>query len=217
MLQVPHLSRFSPSLVLVALFLSSAAQAQDRPSGKSKKSSWSFSAANDLYVIPGGRDYAQPTIAADRGWFHLEARYNYETLESASIWLGYNIRTGKKVTLALTPMLSAVFGKTTGIAPGYELLVNWRKLELYSEGEWVFNVYDRTDSFVFAWSELTVTPIDWLCFGIVGQRTRVFDGERDIQRGVLLRVLHKRLALTGHAFNPETSKPLYVFSVGVEL
>ena len=197
------------------LLLWGSAFAQD-PEPEKPGRNWSFSASTDTYVIPGGRDYVQPTIAADYRRLHVEARYNYETLNSGSIWLGFNINAGKKLKMALTPMGSVVFGETTGVAPGYELLLNWRKLELYSEGEWMFNVRDRSDSFFFAWSEVTLAPIDWLSFGIVGQRTSVFDGERDIQRGVLLRYLHKRIALTAHAFNPETSNPLYVFSAAVD-
>jgi hypothetical protein len=199
------------------VLLASAAQAQDTTSVKTRAAKWSFESAADVYVIPGGRDYVQPTLAADRGRWHLEARYNYEALESVSLWVGFNVNAGKKLVVALTPMVSAVLGETTGVAPGYELLMTWRKLELYSEGEWVFNVRDRGDSFFYAWSELTLIPIDWLSFGIVGQRTtHAFAGERDIQRGVLLRFLHNRLALTAHAFNPETSDPQYVFSVALE-
>lgn len=39
---------------------------------------WEFSASVFGYVVPEGRDYAQPSFTADRGWLHLEARYNYE-------------------------------------------------------------------------------------------------------------------------------------------
>ena len=36
-------------------------------------------------------------------------------------------------------MLGGVFGDTTGIAPGYKGSLSWWKLELYSEGEYVFD------------------------------------------------------------------------------
>ena len=77
----------------------------------------------------------QPTFTADRDWLHLEARYNYEALDTGSAWVGYNFSGGETVTWELTPMLGAVFGATDGIAPGYKGSLGWKKLELYSEGE----------------------------------------------------------------------------------
>jgi hypothetical protein len=49
---------------------------------------WSFSASVYTYLVPDDRDYAQPTLTADRGWLHLEARYNYEAPETGSAWIG---------------------------------------------------------------------------------------------------------------------------------
>jgi hypothetical protein len=41
------------------------------------------------------------------------------------------------------------------------------------------------DSFCYNWSELTVAPVDWFRFDMVTQRTRVYQSEREIQRGVI--------------------------------
>ena len=42
----------------------------------------------------------QPTITADYGWLHLEARYNYEGLDTGSAWIGYNFSVGDKLTFS---------------------------------------------------------------------------------------------------------------------
>ena len=81
---------------------------------------WSFSAAAATYIVPNDQEYVQPTFTADHDWLHLEARYNYENLETGSVWVGYNLSGGEKLEWELTPMLGGVFGNTTGIAPGYE-------------------------------------------------------------------------------------------------
>ena len=147
---------------------------------------WSFSASVYTYIVPDDRDYVQPTFTADRGWLHLEARYNYEALETGSAWVGYNFSGGEKLAWEFTPMLGGVFGDTTGIAPGYKGSLSWWKLELYSEGEYVFDTGDSSDSFFYNWSELTLAPVDWFRFGLVTQRTRVYQTDRDIQRGLLV-------------------------------
>ena len=41
------------------------------------------------------------------------ARYNYENLETGSVWVGYNLSGGEKLEWELTPMLGGVFGNTT--------------------------------------------------------------------------------------------------------
>ena len=177
------------------------------------KKQWSFSASAYAYVVPDSREYAQPTFTADRNWLHLEARYNYEDLETGSAWVGYNFGGGDKLAWEFTPMLGGVFGNTTGIAPGYKGSLSWWKLELYSEGEYVIDTGDSSGNFFYNWSELTLAPVDWFRFGLVTQRTRAYETDRDIQRGLLAGFSYKKVDLTGYVFNPDESKPTVVVAV----
>ena len=176
---------------------------------------WSFSASIYGYLVPEGRDYAQPTVAADRDWLHLEARYNYENLDTASMWAGYNLSGGKKLTWELTPMVGGVFGHTSGVAPGYSGSLNWWKLQLYSEGEYVFDLGDSSSSFFYNWSELSLSPVNWFRFGLVTQRTRVYQTDRDVQRGLLAGVSYRSLSFTTYVFNPDESKPVVVLAAAI--
>jgi len=175
---------------------------------------WSFSASAYTYFVPDDSNYVQPTFTADRGWLHLEARYNYEALKTGSAWVGYNFSGGETLTWEFTPMIGGVFGDTTGITPGYKGSLGWRKLELYSEGEYVFDTGSSSDSFFYNWSELTLAPVEWFRFGMVTQRTRVYQTDRDIQRGLLAGVSFKRVNLTGYVLNPD-DEPTFVLAVGL--
>ena len=177
---------------------------------------WSFSASASTYLVPDSRDYVQPTITADRAWLHLEARYNYEDLETGSAWVGYNFGGGEKLTWEFTPMLGGVFGNTTGIAPGYRGSLSWWKLGLYSEGECVIDPGDSFGSFLYNWSELTVAPVDWLKLGMVTQRTRAYQTDRDIQRGFLVGLSYKKVSFTTYVFNPDESRPTLVLAGGLQ-
>ena len=176
---------------------------------------WSFSASAYTYFVPDDSNYAQPTFTADRGWLHLEARYNYEAIDTGSAWVGYNFSGSEKLEWDLTPMLGGVFGDTTGIAPGYKGSLSWKKLELYSEGEYVFDTGNSSDSFFYNWSELTIAPVEWFRFGLVTQRTRVYKTDREIQRGLLAGFSFKNVTLTGHVFNPDDAKPTFVLAVAL--
>ena len=176
---------------------------------------WEFSASVYTYFVPEDSNYAQPTLTADRDWLHLEARYNYEARDSGSAWVGYNFGGGETLSWELPPMLGAVFGATDGIAPGYKGLLGWRKLEFYSEGEYLFDAGDSTDSFFYNWSELSIAPLEWMRVGLASQRTRVYETEVDIQRGLLLGFNGDRWSLTGYAFNPDKDDTTYVVGATV--
>ena len=176
---------------------------------------WSFSAAAYAFLVPDSRDYVQPTFTADRGWAHLEARYNYEDLETGSVWVGYNFSIGEKLAFEGTPMLGGVFGNTTGIAPGYKFSLSYWKVELYSEGEYVIDPGDSSENFFYTWTELSLSPVDWFRFGLVAQRTRAYQTDLDIQRGFLLGFTYKQVDFTAYLFNPDEDEPTLALAVTV--
>ena len=176
---------------------------------------WSFSSSASTYIVPDDQEYVQPTFSADRGWLHLETRYNYENLETGSVWVGYNFSGGEKLQWEFTPILGGVFGNTTGIAPGYKLSLSYWKFEFSSEGEFVFDTGNSEGNFFYNWSELSVSPVDWFRFGLVGQRTRAYQTDVDIQRGLLVGFSYKKMDFTTYVFNLDHGNPTWVFSVGV--
>lgn len=176
---------------------------------------WEFAASAYGYFVPESQDFLLPTFTADRDWLHLEARYNYEALDTGSVWFGYNLSFGEKVTFDFTPMIGGVFGDVDGIAPGFKATLAWKGLELYSESEIVFDREASTESFVYTWSELSWAPRDWFRFGLVGQRTRVYESERDVQRGLLVGFSYKILDISAYLLNPDDDNPLGVVSLTV--
>jgi hypothetical protein len=176
---------------------------------------WTFSAIAFTYVLPEEPNYVQPTVTADRGRLHLEARFNYEDRDTGSVWAGVNFSGGDTVAWELTPLVGAVFGQTDGVAPGYKGSIAWRALEFYSEGEVLIDTAESADSFFYNWSELTIAPLEWLRFGLVTQRTRAYQSEREIQRGLLVGTSYRSLDLAVYLFNPDDSKPIFVVSAGV--
>jgi hypothetical protein len=202
-------------VALACLTAPGLATAQEPPPPAASTPSWSGAASMAVYFVPDDVNYVQPTIEADRGWLHLEARYNYEALRTASFWVGANVEFGEKVTLALTPMFGVVTGDTDGVAPGLKATLSFWKMELYGESEWVVDADDRADNFFYMWSEVTVQPVEWMRVGMVTQRTRAYQSERDIQRGILAGVLWKNASLTGHVFEPFSDAPTTVVSLSI--
>jgi hypothetical protein len=176
---------------------------------------WAFSLTTDGYVVPDGESYVSPVFTADRQWLHLEARYNYENQRTGSLWAGYNFSAGKKLQLNVTPMIGGVFGRTTGIAPGCELSLTYKKLEFSSSSEYVFDTGDSSGSFFYSWPELTYSLLDWLKVGFVAQHTKALHTSLDTQRGLLVGFTYKKIEFTTYVFNPEVDAPTTVLELGV--
>jgi hypothetical protein len=204
--------------ILLLLARAASGQSTDAPNvppPPSSPAAWAVVASAMAYLVPDAGDYLSPTVTADRGRLHLEARSNYEGLSTGSAWIGYNISAGDTVKLELTPMVAGVFGDTTGLAPGLRGTLGWRRLELYTESEIVFDLGEHGDSFIYTWTELTYSPVDWFRFGAVAQRTRAYASDLDIQRGVLAGFSYRRVDVSAHAFNWGWTEPTYVFSVAI--
>lgn len=203
------------ALLAIVLTATSAAAQEPAPS-PAPSPRWSGSAELALYVIPEEPNYLWPSLSLDRDWLHLGVRYNYEDQNTASFWAGANFEWGDRVSLAVTPMVGVVVGDTDGVAPGFLATLSAWKLELYSEGEWVFDADDTTDSFYYSWSELTVAPTEWLWFGLAAQKTRAYETARYIERGVTAGVSWRNASFSGYVFEPFSDEKTIVIALGIE-
>ena len=175
---------------------------------------WSFSTYVYGYLVPDSRDYVNPNVTADRGWLHLEARYNYEALETGSVWVGYNFTVGEKLVLEAAPMVGGIFGDLTGVAPGYMFSLSYKRLNLSSQGEYVVDVGDSSGNFFYTWTELSYSLLDWFRLGLAIQRTKAYESELDIQRGFLVGATYKSFDFTTYVFNLGWTDPTIVLALG---
>jgi hypothetical protein len=209
-------------LAVLSSAVSAAAQ-ETAPAGpepaareaRAEETGWTVGLSGALYALPDEGDFVQPTFKADHGRFHFETRYNYEDRNSTSFFVGANFELGDEVKLALTPMIGGVAGQTDGIIPGLEADFTVGPFEAYAEAEYVFDLDDSASKYFYMWSELSLWATEWLRAGVVTQRTRVYQTDRDIQRGLLVGITLKRLDGTVYFFNPGADDSFTVVSLGV--
>jgi hypothetical protein len=176
---------------------------------------WSLSLTTSGYIVPGNQSYVSPDFSANRGWLHLEARYNSEALYTGSLWAGYNFSAGKQLVLDLTPMFGGVFGNLNGVAPGYLASLTYKRIQLSSSGEYVFDTQSRGGNFFYTWNQITYAPLTWLQVGLVSQRTRVYHTSLNVQRGVLVGFTYKRMNFITNVFNFGWTTPTEVLSLSL--
>jgi hypothetical protein len=166
-------------------------------------------------ALPDQPNLGMAVGSVNVGALHLEGRYNYEARASASAFVGWKFEGGEEIAWEVTPIIGTLFGRTRGVVPGFEAAVSWKSFDFYIEAEYVFDRDDSDANYAYAWSELGWTPVEWLRVGLVGQRTRVVDNDRAIQRGVLLQVLAGRATFSLYAFNPDNSDRYATLAVGL--
>jgi hypothetical protein len=168
------------------------------------------------YAMRGEADFGVGVASLNHGSLRLEARYNYEARHSTSIFAGWKFAGGGgDVTYEVTPIVGGLFGDASGVIPGLEASVAWRNFDVYVEAEYVRDLDVKGDSYFYMWSELGWRPVEWLRLGLVGQRTRVVDTDRDIQRGVFAQATLGAATVGIYAFNPEATSRYVIISLGL--
>jgi len=174
-----------------------------------------FSVAGYYYAFPADDDLVMAVARADRGTLHLEARYNYEDRRTASVFAGWNFAAGETFTIELTPMAGIAFGNTRGIIPALEMSLGYGPLDLYAEGEYLFDLRDKEGNFAYTWLELGFTPADPLRAGLVAQRTRIFQSPLEVDRGLFAQFIHEPATVSVYAFNLFTES--WFLTIGFEI
>jgi hypothetical protein len=204
----------APLVLLLGHGLAQTANGSTSATDDATAKQWLFSLSTFGYLVPHDQSYGSPVFTADHRWLHLEARYNYEAQETGSLWAGYDLSVGDRLVFEATPMLGAVFGNTTGIAPGCELALSYKKIELSTESEYVYDPSDSKNSFFYTWNELVYSPTDWFHAGLAAQRTRAYHTPLDVQRGFSVGFSHKSLDFTTYVFNAGWTDPTVVLALG---
>ena len=187
-----------------------------RDGAASAAPAWEASASIYGYLIPDGSDYLVPIFNADRGRLHLEGRYNYEAAKTGSIFGGWNFSRGKTCVFEATAMLAAIVGDMRGVAPAYRVVLAYKRLEVYSEGEYVFDAEGSEGDFYYNWTEVSYRPAEWFRVGAVAQRTRLYETGLDIQRGFLLGLSTGRTEFSAYVFNLDLDNPTGVLAVTID-
>lgn len=186
------------------------------PTPDTISSSWSFAAAAYYYILSGEKNTTTLLGYADHKSLHLETRYNYEDQKTASVFGGYMFEAGRKLVLNITPMIGFVIGKTNGIVAGLETSLTWKKFDFYSETEYVFDFNGKENNFLYTWTELAIVPFQNFRTGISGNRTRLFQSDLEIQKGIFAEYSFWKLTSGVHYFNPFSNDDFVILTLGIE-
>ena len=185
-----------------------------RRASPATKPSWEFGITAYPTRVRDGENYTSAIAVADRGPLHLEARYNYESVGARSAFVGWTFSGGDAITWELTPLLGGAWGTTQAFVPAVEASMAWKRLDFYVEADYVRDNRERTSDYFYAWSEIGFRPLEWLRVGLVGQRTRAYGGDRELQRGPFVQLTWRSFTIGAFWFNPGSKDQVFVGSIG---
>jgi hypothetical protein len=165
-------------------------------------------------LTPDEKSVPIGVIGLDHRWWHFLARYGYEDRDTFSAWAGRVFEFGDKVAVSLTPMVGVAVGATDGVAPGLEFALDWGRLSVYNESELLIP-FDGSESWFYAWGNTSYRVADWFQPGFSIQRLRVFQSDREVDRGVSVGGELGRVAVTVYGYNPFNENRFW--QLGVEV
>ena len=202
------------ALALLSYFAQASAIAADLD--EERRPEVAVSATGYYYAMRDQPDFGVGVVALNRGPLRLEARYNYEARDAGSAFVGWKFAGGDELTFEVTPIVGALFGAARGFVPGVEASLAWGPFDAYIEAEYVRDLEQSSASYYYAWSELGWKPTDWLRVGVAGQRTRIVDTGRELQRGVFVQLIAGGATLGIYAFNPDSGSRYVIVSLGAQ-
>ena len=195
--------------------LPTALYAQDQTD--STETNWSATAAAYCYFISG--EELHPTIiaTADHKSLHLEARYNYEDVNTVSVFAGYTWeKSSSKFDLNITPMAGISAGNTNGVLPGLEIDASFSKLNFYSENEYMLDFTGKENNFFYSWTQLSTPVLKNTQVGLISESLRWYKTKFDLQKGVYIEYAKRNITLDLYYYNPLSSYDFMVAAVTYE-
>ncbi|HTE32684.1 MAG TPA: hypothetical protein VK666_20025 [Chryseolinea sp.] len=145
---------------------------------------------------------------------YVEARYNYEALNSFSIYLGRTFAGTRGPTYSVTPILGCVFGAFKGVSAGANVAIEYKKLFFSTQSQYTRAFYESNADFLFAWSDVGYQLREWLYIGLSTQQTYQPQGwSSQIEPGIALGVTLGKWTFPLYCFSPGDN--LRYFVVGI--
>jgi hypothetical protein len=147
-----------------------------------------------------------------KSWY-AELRYNYEELQTFSIYLGKNFSGGENFSYSFTPIAGRIMGDMNGYSIGLNTDLEYKKLFFSSQSQYSASVNDRHQNFFFAWSELGYKPLKWFYAGVALQNTHVHKTNAKCEPGLLVGLEFDRLSVPVYALSPASENRYFIIGI----
>jgi hypothetical protein len=148
------------------------------------------------------------------GGMYTEVRYNYEALETFSVYGGWTLKGGHDFQFSTTPMLGISAGNFSGISVADNTEAEWKNIYLSSQLQYSFGSKGSGTDFFFNWSELGYSFSGLFYAGLAIQYTK----EKYCQvtdPGFVTGINFRGLTIPLYIFRPFSGREFYILGVNI--
>lgn len=169
-------------------------------------------------ILNPGNEYVWMPVVHYTGSkkFYAEARYNYEDINTASVYAGRSFKGGKKTAFTITPMAGVVFGKYNGVSAGANSEIDIAGFNFCSQLQYTVNIKNNMENFFYNWAEVSHTFLKKMYGGISIQQTMLHKTQLVNEAGLLLGFSAGKITIPLYVFNPFSKQKTVTLGLIVE-
>lgn len=142
-----------------------------------------------------------------------EARYNYDELNTFSLYAGKTFNGGNDFSWEATPLLGGLVGLMNGASVGMNMDLEYKRLFFSSQAQYSFSMEDRLNKYFFNWSEIGYQPLSWIYGGLAVQQTGVYRAGTVLEPGCMVGFSVGNWTIPLYAFSPSGNNRYFVLGV----
>lgn len=146
---------------------------------------------------------------------YAELRYNYEDVQTLSLFGGKTISGGKSLQYSITPLIGFSAGNFTGVSLAANAEIDWKSFYISSQTQYSIATKQNIADFLFSWSELGYNISSKFFGGLAIQYTRQTD-INDIEPGFVAGINLKNFSIPCYVFNPFNPDRYFVVGLNFE-
>ena len=149
---------------------------------------------------------------------YTEVRYNYEELNSVSLYIGKNVTEVGKLSYTVIPIIGVVVGRFKGGSVGLNASVEYSKFFFATQSQYTLSIdKENYSDFYFTWSELGYQPLKWVYVGLTVQQTYLQRVETlYTEPGFVLGFSLGKFTLPLYVFNPLRNTNYFVLGLNLK-
>jgi hypothetical protein len=168
-------------------------------------------------LLSQGKEYMWMPVVhyQSKKGIYTELRYNYEEVQTLSLYGGKTFSGGNILKFTLTPMLGFSVGNFSGLSLATNADVEWKNFYLSSQSQYSMATKHGIDDFFFSWSELGYSLSDNFFGGVAIQYT-MQQGVNDAEPGFVAGLNLKNVSIPVYVFSPFKTGRYFVVGLNYE-
>lgn len=169
-------------------------------------------------VLNPGNEYLWMPVVHYKGKknFYAEARYNYEDVNTASLYAGRSFDGGNKIQYTITPMAGLVFGKYNGVSIATNTEADYKGFNFCSQLQYTINTKNKQEIFFYNWAEVSHRFLKKMYGGISIQQTMMYKSSMTTETGLLLGFNSGKITVPLYFFSPLSKQKSITLGLIVE-